>query len=43
MIKVYTLNLIGGQHHKNLQRIACLGHHGLAQMRERFDQMFGVW
>ena len=43
MIKVHTLNLIGGQRHKNLQRIARLGHHGLAQMRERFDQMFGVW
>ena len=43
VIKVHTLNLIGGQRDKNLQRIARLGDHGLAQMRERFGQMFAVW
>ena len=43
VIKVHTLNLIGGQRYKNLQRICRLGHHGLAQMRERFGQMFSVW
>jgi hypothetical protein len=42
VIEVHTLNLIGGQRDKNLQRVARLGHHGLAQMRERFGQMFAV-
>ena len=43
VIEVQTFDLIVGQRDENFQRICRVRHRCLAQMRERFGQMFGVW
>ena len=42
VIQIQKLDLIGGQRNENLQRICRARHRRLAQMRERFGQIFAV-
>jgi NCAIR mutase (PurE)-related protein len=42
VIQIQKLDLIAGQRNENLQRICRARHRRLAQMRERFGQIFAV-